>query len=74
MSGGSFDFAFSRTANFAADLEMRLMEPHQWPPEMAARLARIAADAHRISQEMHAAEWLYSGDIGEETFMAMVGK
>lgn len=70
MSGGAFDYAYSRTAQFADDLELRLHEAHTlYGHEVAEKLAELVIDVSSISRRMHAAEWLFSGDIGEDTFM-----
>jgi hypothetical protein len=71
MSGGSFDYAYSRVAQFADDLELRLHEAHTlYGHEVAEKLAELVIDARALSRQMHAAERLFSGDIGEDTFMA----
>jgi hypothetical protein len=72
MSGGSFDYAYSRTAQFADELENRLDTDSvdDGPsPAAVARLRRLVADARRVSELMKEAEWLYSGDTGEDTFL-----
>jgi hypothetical protein len=71
MSGGSFGYAYSHVGTFAEDLELHMKEsPGAWGPEVEARLHQLVADARALSSQMHAAEWLYSGDIGEDTFIA----
>ena len=81
MSGGSFDYAYSRMAQFADELTNKLDEQgsdHRgwplptWPPEVAAKLREIAGVALLCSKLAKEAEWLYSGDTSEETFMARV--
>jgi hypothetical protein len=80
MSGGSFDYAYQRTAHFADELENRLdtdSVDDSPSPAAVARLRRLVADARRVSDQMEAAEWLYSGDILEATFferMAEMGE
>ena len=83
MSGGSFDYAYARMHEFADDLRNKLAEQGQvvdgwevctWEPQVAAKLAEIAALVDHAAKLAKEAEWLYSGDTGEETFMARVGK
>jgi hypothetical protein len=69
MSGGSFDYAYIRTASFADDLEARLDEGSDWDAATVERLLLVINAARLAAVGMHAAEWLYSSDIGEETFM-----
>ena len=81
MSGGSFDYAYARMQDFADDLRERLTQQGQvvdgwkvgiWEPEVAAKLAEIAALVDHVAKLAREAEWLYSGDTGEETFMRRV--
>jgi hypothetical protein len=83
MSGGSFDYAYARMQDFADDLRERLTQQGQvvdgwevgtWEPAVAAKLAEIAALVDHAAKLAKAVEWLYSGDTGEETFMARVAK
>jgi hypothetical protein len=69
MSGGSFDYAYSRTAQFADDLELRLGDAAEYGPEVVGKLAQLVADARTLSRQMRAAELLFGGDIGVDTFM-----
>ena len=43
-----------------------------WPTDVACKLAEIAAFADYVGALMKEAEWLYSGDTGEDTFMCRV--
>lgn len=83
MSGGSFDYACYRTMQFADELRNKLQEQGKdprgegwplptWETEVACKLGEIAAFADYIGALMKEAEWLYSGDTGEETFMNRV--
>lgn len=84
MSGGSFDYAFCRVDQFAAELCMRLDEhdqvnewgdkPNEFGPETLAKLREIEYLARHVAKLMKEAEWLYSGDTGEESFMRRVGE
>ena len=83
MSGGSFDYACYRTMQFADDLRNKLQEQGKdpsgegwtnptWPTDVACKLAEIAALADYVGALMKEAEWLYSGDTGEDTFAKRV--
>ena len=83
MSGGSFDYAYARMHEFADDLRDMLSQQGQkkdgwevgtWEPAVAAKLAEIAAIVDHAAKLAKEAEWLYSGDTGEDTFMARVEK
>lgn len=84
MSGGSFNYAFSHTATFAEDLGLRLDEwdkpdrygdyPNRFEQATRDKLREIQVLAERCAKLMKEAEWLYSSDTGEETFMARVAK
>jgi hypothetical protein len=83
MSGGSFDYAYARMHEFADDLRDMLSQQGQrkdgwevgtWEPQVAAKLAEIAAIVDHAAKLAKEAEWLYSGDTGEETFMWRVAK
>ncbi|OQX12826.1 MAG: hypothetical protein BWK73_14015 [Thiothrix lacustris] len=84
MSGGHFQHAYSSAGNFAEDLKMELdtcNEPdeygelhNQYEPATRAKLLEIANLAAHVSKLMREAEWLYSGDTGDESFMKRVAK
>jgi len=83
MSGGSFDYAYARMHDFADDLRDKLAEQGQvvdgwevgtWPAEVAVKLEEIAHIVDYAAKLAKEAEWLYSGDTGEETFMWRVAK
>lgn len=83
MSGGSFDYAYARMHEFADDLRDMLSQQGQkkdgwevgtWEPAVAAKLAEIAAFVDHAAKLAKEAEWLYSGDTGEDTFMERVEK
>lgn len=75
MSGGSFDYAFGHVETFADALEKKLdtTNPDHWEhgfkPEVVAEMRRIIIEARQFACVMHAAEWLWSGDDGEDTFL-----
>ncbi len=83
MSGGSFNYAYSQVQTFAEDLVNKIDEnekpdrygdAHRFAPEVLSELLVLADDARKLSLRMRAAEWLYSGDIGEETFMKRIAE
>lgn len=81
MSGGSFDYACRRVEDFAEELRAKIAnngkendygEKCEFSAETIARLQSIVEDAERTAKLMKAAEWLYSGDTGENGFAASV--
>jgi hypothetical protein len=83
MSGGSFNYEYARMQDFADDLRERLTQQGQvvdgwkvgtWEPAVAAKLAEIAAIVDHAAKLAREAEWLYSGDTGEDTFTERVTK
>lgn len=73
MSGGSFDYAYIRVSNFVDELVSRIQEDKQeLNPETIDRLKQVASMADLTAKLMKEAEWLYSGDTGEETFCKAV--
>ena len=83
MSGGSFDYAYRRMMDFADDLRDKLAEQGQvvdgwevgtWPAEVAVKLEEISHIVDHAAKLAKEAEWLYSGDTGEDTFMERVAK
>jgi hypothetical protein len=69
--------------DFADDLRERLTQQGQvvdgwkvgtWEPAVAAKLAEIAALVDHAAKLAREAEWLYSGDTGEDTFTERVAK
>lgn len=80
MSGGHFDYAYSQVLTFAEALESDLrghnptFEHGIKDPKVLARLDKLVRQAKDMTELMMAAEWLFSGDDGEETFMERCGK
>lgn len=82
MSGGSFDYAYGRTQQFADELKNKLDERkitdewgqrrYDFRDDVIATLEDIHKLAEMAARMMKEAEWLYSGDTGEDTFMARV--
>lgn len=80
MSGGSFDYACYKTMQFADELRNKLdtqgkdtdgsgWTRPKWSSAVADKLNGIADMAEHVGFLMKEAEWLYSGDTGEETFL-----
>lgn len=84
MSGGSFDYVYGRVEQFADELGVRLDEhdkPNEWSdkpnafePATLAKLREIEKLARYTARLMREAEWLYSGDTGDESFMRRVAE
>ena len=84
MSGGSFDYAYCRTERFAAELGERLDDPYKvdkngYEPNFfeaatLTKLREIERLARYVSQLMKEAEWLYSADTSDDSFMERVRK
>lgn len=80
MSGGSFDYVYRRVIEFADKLDelikgsQLLGEGYKWSPEVTARLQQILNLAEETAAYMKETEWLFSGDIGEETFLKNVNE
>ena len=83
MSGGSFDYAYRRMMDFADDLRCKLAQQGMidegwaygtWEPAVAVKLEEISHLVDHAAKLAKEAEWLYSGDTGEDTFMERVEK
>lgn len=84
MSGGHFDYAYRHVNNFADSLEIDILnnsvkdEADEWAycpdynEEVLGELTKILNQARYLSEMMKEAEWLYSGDTGEESFMERI--
>jgi hypothetical protein len=81
MSGGSFNYAYARTIEFGETLRNRLDSQGDgisgdaqpvWKELVSVKLMTIAYAAQVTGAMMKEAEWLYSGDIGEETFLGRI--
>jgi len=76
MSGGSFDYNCFKISQFAEELKNRIDENDNkneyginFSREIIEKLNRCQRIIELAGQLAHDIEWLYSGDIGEETFM-----
>lgn len=73
MSGGSFNYAFMSVAQFVDELGVKLDESNEFDdPNVYSELRKIEQLSQLTSKLMKEAEWLYSGDTGEESFMKRV--
>lgn len=78
MSGGSFDYAYQRTYQFADELKNKIESRKQvddygqlsydFDDATIQKLREIEQFARKAAAVMKEAEWLYSGDTGPETF------
>jgi len=83
VSGGSFDYAYARLNDFADEAEAKIAQngvPDRWgdcqtmPDWVLAEMRQMVLEARSLAKRMRAAEWLYSDDIGEETFLKWVAE
>ncbi len=84
MSGGSFNYAYSHMAMFADELAQKLddwditdeygYKTYSFKPETLAKLREIQIAAERIAKLMREAEWLYSADTSDDSFMRRVAE
>jgi hypothetical protein len=81
MSGGHFDRVHSRVRDFVEDLERDIKsngvpndegEVYNFSPSAIAALTSIMAKAEKMAILMKAADYLYSRDISEESFLGIV--
>lgn len=72
MSGGSFDYAYSRVNSFVEELGEKVRNEQELKPETAYALGEIAGVASIVARLMRETEWFFSGDHGEESFMRLV--
>jgi hypothetical protein len=76
MSGGAFDYNCFRISQFAEELKNRIDENHHeingrayhYNLETITLLNHCQKAIELAGELAHEVEWLYSGDIGEETF------
>lgn len=82
MSGGHYDYDQFRLDNIADTIESDIENNNKtwndgWgeqsgygmPSDVIARMTIIKNELHKLSRLVHAADWLYSGDTGVETFV-----
>lgn len=79
MSGGHFDYAYSRVQTFTEELDREIgrngevsadsLQTTEFPAEVIEALRAISAHANLSARLMKAAEWLYEGDTSPESFL-----
>jgi hypothetical protein len=75
MSGGSFNYAYQGTERFADELRLKLVEnPYEFELKTRNKLWEIEALVRYTAKLMREAEWLYSGDTGDDSFMQRVAE
>jgi hypothetical protein len=78
MSGGHFNYAYTRVNDFADQLDRDLAEPREWMAEFSpaciAKLHETKNLARVFAEIMREVEWLLSGDTSEETFFERFAK
>jgi hypothetical protein len=83
MSGGSFDYNCYRIQNFAEELKIKIdnnnvTDEDGYKYGKSEATLSLLMECHSIielsGKLAREIEWLYSGDIGEETFAESVNK
>lgn len=82
MSGGSFNYAYYGVTSFVGELGDKIEradevnewgeKPYAYSPEVIAKLKEIQSACTFAAALMKEAEWLYSGDTCEESFLERV--
>lgn len=79
MSGGAFDYISSKIYDFAENLQMKIDtndikndwdNAYEYDDTTLQILQNLANNAKLVANLSYEAEWLYSGDISEETFIS----
>ena len=76
MSGGAFDYAYHHIGNMADELEKKItadydpQDGYHLDPHTLDRMRVLLAILRAAKDMSYSAEWLYSGDTGEEQFGA----
>lgn len=70
MSGGSFNYAYSRVEVFADDLENLVSQKDQFDQEVQVRMQQIIELARSAARAMKEVEWYVSCDTSEHTFLS----
>jgi hypothetical protein len=69
MSGGAFDYGYISVMSLAERLKERIAEePQAFNPLVMARIVNLQRELERIGEQAKAVEYLYSGDIGVDSF------
>lgn len=69
MSGGAFDYGYISIISLAERLKERIAEdPNVFNPLVMARITNLQRELERVGEQAKAVEYLYSGDIGVDSF------
>ena len=79
MSGGAFDYNCFRISDFADDLLFKIKrnfddDGQNFLPNTISLISTTQQKINTAAKLAKEIEWLYSGDIGEETFSESVKK
>lgn len=78
MSGGALEYGYYHVEEFVKSLEYKIknnkQDGYNYNGETIRELKRILKWCKIASKLMEHAEWLYSGDDGEEIFMENIRK
>ena len=83
MSGGSFNYAYKKVEDFAYLLSEKISSnktkdrwgcAYDFRDEVIAKMVEIEGQARKTAKLMREVEWLYSGDHGSDSFLALVKK
>lgn len=81
MSGGHFDYAFCRISDLATELDYEIkindqkiddaagIYPQNLTPDALYRMKATLSLLQMAADLAHAAEWIYSGDDGDDAFI-----
>jgi len=75
MSGGHFDYKCFHIADFADELERAISKnSHKFGEETLSHLVIVLEVLETAAALAKEAEWLYSGDTGEDSFKSNVDR
>ena len=74
MSGGSFNYAYTKVDQFADELCVRIYgdTPDDFEQETFNKLIEILKLARYAAKMMKEVEWLYSGETSDDSFMKRI--
>jgi hypothetical protein len=82
MSGGSFNYAYTKVDQFVEKLDSKLnridykdqygSKPYEFDPKTLEKIKEIRDLADYTAKLMKEVEWLYSGDTSDDTFAERV--
>ena len=83
MSGGSFDYKCFAISQFAEELQLKIdnnqiEDDYGYAPNFTDETIQTLIDCHKIIERAGKLakdiEWLYSGDLGEDTFAKRINR